>query len=400
MDTRGIALYVEADPTVGGGYSYWQAILHSLSDICQKNGWKLFVFSSIESWRQEAKKYGVEYVNSSINKIQAAENLLIKKICTKEQYLNKIGTIIPYLGRAVTGNIKLVFSSRPSNKLHNDLGIDQVCPIWDLMHIYEPQFKEVNSSKQVYLRNKKFTDICISSKIVLVDSEVGREQIIESYGDIARRLEEKIEILPFIPAAYIFDGDEEVCTELKFAKFVFYPAQFWSHKNHIRLIKAIKKLKEEGLVVNLVLVGAEKNSYSDVITTIKELKLERQIQIMGFVPDREMVYLYRRARLLCMPTFFGPTNIPPLEAFALGCPVAISGIYATPEQVGDAALLFDPNSVDEIADCIKMLWTDDGLCADLIQKGFAKTKSWGQEQFTNRLEEIIEKVFRGQNESV
>ena len=87
-----------------------------------------------------------------------------------------------------------------------------------------------------------------------------------------------------------------------------------------------------------------------------------------------MPEFYRRARAMVMPTFFGPTNIPPLEAFALGCPVAVSNIYGIPEQVGDAALLFDPNSVEEIADCIERLWQDDALCASLISKGHARTE--------------------------
>jgi glycosyltransferase involved in cell wall biosynthesis len=102
--------------------------------------------------------------------------------------------------------------------------------------------------------------------------------------------------------------------------------------------------------------------------------------------------LYRAARALVMPTFFGPTNIPQLEAFALGCPVATSRIYGIPEQVGDAALLFDPSSVDEIYDAIEKLWTDDALCAGLAQKGREHEAKWGRPQFRSRLAEIVEQL--------
>jgi glycosyltransferase involved in cell wall biosynthesis len=61
-----------------------------------------------------------------------------------------------------------------------------------------------------------------------------------------------------------------------------------------------------------------------------------------------------------MPTFFGPTNIPVLEAWAFGCPVLTSDIRGIREQVGDAALLADPTSVEAIADGIHQLWTDRG----------------------------------------
>ena len=91
-----------------------------------------------------------------------------------------------------------------------------------------------------------------------------------------------------------------------------------------------------------------------------------------------------------MPTYFGPTNIPQLEAFALGCPVATSRIYGIPAQVGDAALLFDPGSVDQIFDCLQRLWTDDALCADLAEKGRHHAANWGPEQFRDRLLQIVE----------
>lgn len=92
-----------------------------------------------------------------------------------------------------------------------------------------------------------------------------------------------------------------------------------------------------------------------------------------------------------MPTFFGPTNIPQLEAFVLECPVATSKIYGIPDQVKDAALLFDPNSVEEIADCINRLWQDDELCRKLIERGKKRADEWNQKHFTMKLISIIEK---------
>jgi glycosyltransferase involved in cell wall biosynthesis len=93
-----------------------------------------------------------------------------------------------------------------------------------------------------------------------------------------------------------------------------------------------------------------------------------------------------------MPTFFGPTNIPQLEAFAMGCPVATSRIYGIPEQVGDAALLFDPHSVDEIHECMVQLWTDDLLCETLAERGRRHAREWGPPQFRDRLQQVIDAV--------
>ncbi len=263
--------------------------------------------------------------------------------------------------------------------------------IHDLMHRYERRFPESASGWEYLNRERTYANICQWAKGVLVDSELGRLQVIESYGMPAGR----IHVLPYIAPRYMLSEQtpHDFSSRYKLpAKFIFYPAQFWEHKNHKHLINAIAKLKKILPDIKLMLAGSKKNAYDSVIKLVQELGLVDDIIFLGYVPDEDMPELYRRARALVMPTYYGPTNIPPLEAFVAGCPVAISGIYGMPEQVGDAALLFDPNSVDEIADCIGRLWTDDKLCMDLAEKGKERAASWGQKQFNERLREIVESI--------
>ena len=88
------------------------------------------------------------------------------------------------------------------------------------------------------------------------------------------------------------------------------------------------------------------------MSTASDLGLESQIRYGGYVPDEDMSGLYAGAVALTMPTFFGPTNIPVLEAWAYGCPVLTSDIRGIREQVGDAGVLVDPRSIESIADGI------------------------------------------------
>jgi glycosyltransferase involved in cell wall biosynthesis len=165
------------------------------------------------------------------------------------------------------------------------------------------------------------------------------------------------------------------------------------HKNHGRLIEALDKVKKACPDISLVLVGSQdKNGYKEVRMLVNRLDLQENVIFMGYVPDGDMPEFYRRARALVMPTFFGPTNIPPLEAFSLGCPVAISGIYGMPEQVGDAAMLFDPESVEDIAGCMNRLWTDDELRERLVVKGKERVANWEQRHFNRRFNEIMDRV--------
>jgi glycosyltransferase involved in cell wall biosynthesis len=214
---------------------------------------------------------------------------------------------------------------------------------------------------------------------------------VESYGVVP----ERIHILPYVAPKYIYSHKTPDHFDNRYnlpEKFIFYPAQFWEHKNHKRLILAMGMLKDRIPDIKLVLVGSKKNAYRSTVKLAKDLNVSKNVIFLGYVPDEDLPEMYRRARALIMPTFFGPTNIPPLGAFAIGCPTAISGIYGIPGQVGDAAILFNPESVEEIAECIKRLWFDDGLCAALVKKGKEKAAKWGQQQFNDRLREIIEQI--------
>ena len=93
-----------------------------------------------------------------------------------------------------------------------------------------------------------------------------------------------------------------------------------------------------------------------------------------------------------MPTFFGPTNIPVLEAWAFGCPVLTSDIRGVREQAGDAAVLADPRSVEAIADGIYQLWTDENLRRTLADRGRQRLSTYTPDDYRRRLMEILEEA--------
>ena len=263
----------------------------------------------------------------------------------------------------------------------------------DLMHRYERQFPESGSKKEYRVREKHYARMCNKSEGVLVDSKLGKQQLIESY----HVPNSKVYVLPFIAPKYIYDTKKNIPLNYNLPpKYLFYPAQFWEHKNHKALVRAASLLKAKLPDLKMVFVGSPNNGYSSLIDLIKKLGLQEVFLFFDQVPDERMRELYTNARALIMPTFFGPTNIPPLEAFATGCPIAVSNNYAMPEQVGDAGLLFNPDSDNEITKTIEKLWTDDNLIEDLKKRGHKKNAEWGQKQFNKRLLEIC-MITMGEN---
>lgn len=263
-----------------------------------------------------------------------------------------------------------------------------IAVIHDLMHRYEPNFPEVAKYARRRFRDNYLKDRCKYAEGILVDSETGRQHVKESYGVAPDR----IFCLPYIPARHICAARISPGLMSKYnlpEKFVFYPAQFWSHKNHVNLIAAVREVRKSCPDIRLVLVGSRNNGYHDVLEYVKKHDLEKNVIFAGYVPDEDMPGFYKYARALIMPTFFGPTNIPPLEAMVLGCPIAASSIYGMPEQLGDSALWFDPKSVDQIAQRIEQLWTNDALCALLSQRGKQRASLWGAPQFNEAFHRIV-----------
>ena len=93
-----------------------------------------------------------------------------------------------------------------------------------------------------------------------------------------------------------------------------------------------------------------------------------------------------------MPTFFGPTNIPYLEAFALGCPVVGSDIRGVREQIGNAGLLVNPNSPEDLGAAILKVWSNRRIRETLTKRGYNKIKSWSFERFSERLNKLIDEI--------
>ena len=270
--------------------------------------------------------------------------------------------------------------------------VPSLCAIHDLMHRYEPQFEESASPAEYRYREFHYGNLARWCSGILVDSPVGVDHVAESYGTDRDR----IHILPFIPPDYIYravtDADRQSLRERYRLpeKFFFYPAQFWKHKNHELLVRGLHSNLADNPDMRLVFCGGKKNNYDFITGLIAELGLNDRIRIIGYIPDDDMTVMYHCAHALLMPTFYGPTNIPPLEAMACGCPVAVSGIYGMPEQLGDAALYYNPRSVEEVAGVMAALWSDEALCRRLRERGAKRSAAWGVAEFSKRLGEIID----------
>jgi len=133
-------------------------------------------------------------------------------------------------------------------------------------------------------------------------------------------------------------------------KFYLYPAQFWEHKNHIIILEAIKKLKFKKNNITFIFCGRDKGNLEYINKKIAEYEIQKNVKIIGYVSDHELLVLYKLCKALVMPSFFGPTNIPPVEAWSLDVPVLYSSLNRNHGK--NAAIYFNPNSSNQLAKAI------------------------------------------------
>ncbi|MDP3699512.1 MAG: glycosyltransferase family 1 protein [Hylemonella sp.] len=179
-------------------------------------------------------------------------------------------------------------------------------------------------------------------------------------------------------------------------RFVFYPAQFWPHKNHLRLIDAFKKVAAEVPDLKLVLTGKERDEYDVAMRAIKEAGLEKNIQHLGYIEQADLQAIYYLAEALVMPSLFESVSIPIYEAFQAGTPVVASGVLSIPEQVGEAGLLFDPYSSASIAEGILKIVKNPELAKILGKLGRDKMALMTPKHYCGQLQKLCGMLSKGE----
>lgn len=285
-----------------------------------------------------------------------------------------------------------------------ETGIPYLMAIHDLLHCFHPEFPEAFVSGDPDYYEYLHRNGTRYAAAILVDSDVGKEDVLRFYGGHGITAD-RVEVLPFLPAHYLpvklsMEERQRVVRRYHLPeRYLFYPARFWLHKNHRRLFEALRLLEiTHHSQIDLVLVGFDMSerplkgelAFHEMSSLCQALGLQGRVHFLGQVPDDDMAGLYAAATGLVMPTLCGPTNIPVLEAWQMGCPVITSDIRGIHEHAGAAAILVDPCSVEAIADGIHRFWTDARLRCDLVQRGLHRLAAYTPDDYRDRLIQVLE----------
>jgi len=273
--------------------------------------------------------------------------------------------------------------------------VPTIVAVHDLQHRLNPQYKEVSYGGRWEYRENYYRRTCRQSLRILVDSEIGKEDVLSCYPKTDPN---KIVILPFLTPPYLDPAIPSSYVKKTLKKYqiitpyIYYPAHFWSHKNHLTLVKALNILNKKNIQITLVMTGSKDvdfSTYHQVMVYAKEKGIEQYVKFLGYVSSREVSSLYKGALALTMPTAFGPTNIPILEAWSIGTPVIYSDIRGCKDQLGNAGLLADPDNPQAWAESIELLGRDKKLVSRLVKNGKRRVSAWTIDDFAAKVTNML-----------
>lgn len=283
--------------------------------------------------------------------------LFFKKI------LKKLNIKNPFHSFLLSNNIDFLIFNSPSYYVNYSEEINYACSIWNT------EIRTINNFKEFIGDNFDYQDNLIKKIIdkafrVLVFSNKNKEDLLKYY----RCNQDKIitqSLIPYLPTIYNQKKNlinfQDLFLKLNFdtsKKWFFYPAQFWSHKNHKYVIDALKFLDEpEYNDINFVFTGNDKGNLNYIKMLISSNKIENRIKILSYLKDEEIIAIYKNCFAVVIPTYVGRSSLPLLESLFFKKIIFYSKDildYNFHDKIHAIDLNNPQDFSNKIKDCIKM----------------------------------------------
>ncbi len=252
--------------------------------------------------------------------------------------------------------------------------IPSVLTFWDMQHEFFPEFF---SPLDLRRRRMLYRNSAEEATRIIVSATFTKECLVERYGIDPAKI---TVIFTGIGEGFRAMDDGRLLEGARekhgFRRpFLYYPAATWPHKNHRRLLSAFRLLTDRGLFDgDLVLSGIAMQSHGEILAEIGRLGLEERVRVLGYLPSEELPLLYNLATALVFPSLFEGFGIPLVEAMACGCPIICADAASLPEVAGDAGALFDPRSVEDMAETIGRTIADPERLEELRRRGLQRAR--------------------------
>jgi len=279
--------------------------------------------------------------------------------------------------------------------IYAEKNIPTVSVVLDLQHIALPQFFSLH---EIGLRNDFMMELTRKADRIICISEHTRKTVLKHLGVPP----EKTHSVPICIQTRLSRLEPEKYTQnlvnFGIAKrpYMFYPANFWPHKNHSMLLTAYGMFlaRNPESPLDLVFTGALDGEEGTFRKAVSQMGLAKRVHFLGFVLEEKLAAVWSGCEFLIFPSLYEGFGIPVLEAMSIGKPVLCSDQTSLPEVAGDAALYFDPRNPKAIVDCIEQITTNPFLKSTLVEKGRNRASLFKPEDMTQQYLEIFKQSIK------
>lgn len=380
-ELKKIGILAFGDKNGGGVYQYTQSIIDALKDDKTK---EYIIFTDNGDMRFHC--YGLE-----VRKVDKPKSNIVEKITRAFQHLIFIRKPFFFTKNELKAfmDIDMFLSPAISAYPHFYMNKPFVFTLHDMQERYYPEYFSRHERTIRWLNNRTLAK---SATKIICESNFVKNDIVRFTGVN----QDKVCVIQSPPPEeflnYRFENAQFEKVRIKYnlpSKYIFYPAQCWFHKNHIKLVEAFELITKEYDDIYLILTGSQQNNYKNLVKRIDELGLNEKTKHLGYIDYKDLAYLYKMSQMLVMPTFFESVSIPIYEAFSLEVPVCSSNVVALPEQVGDAGLLFNPNDINDMSQKILMYLNNENLRKAKGKKGLERVATFIHEEYMQKLLSIL-----------
>lgn len=323
-----IAVFFDANKDGGGGYYQSLAVSNSLNKLQNEKFQFIFICTDKEN-QKKLIELGLKTEFYSKKNLSRKYYKLINSPISR--YLFKLLRIKnPFNNFLIERNFDLIIFLGPSFFIQLCESINFITTIYDINHVLENYFPEYKDEAAHLEKNNIIVKSTERAFKILVDTERTAEEI-KTYF---RCKDDKLIVQPFttyLPTLY-----EQNFKNLNFEqqilniglnledKFLFYPAQFWPHKNHKYILDSLKILKDNNVNLKVVFSGSNKGNFEYLKKIIKNLELNNQVTIFPFLKEEEIISLYKYCTAVVMSTYVARSTLPLYESFYFKKPIFYS----------------------------------------------------------------------------
>jgi glycosyltransferase involved in cell wall biosynthesis len=346
----------------GGGIDFIRLILNSLSSLSKENEIKIYVYIP----QQSSSIVKIKNILKTVINTVTNKNYQFQKVIPKEFIIKSFSSIDDSISLCFYNNseaslIKLAkkhnikFMIPALAPFSESFPIPWIGYLYDFQHRYYPEFF---SDEEIKLREGQFSLMLNNAKTIIVNAQSVKSDVKKFFGQSKSN---KVVALPFCPVINpeFFKTNVDIERYNLPTNYFMISNQFWKHKDHKTAFRAFKLFldnKQGDKNIALVCTGQTvdfrfPNYFQELKELIKELDLEKNIFILGYIPKVDQLQILKKCLAVIQPTLFegGPGGFSVFESVAHGIPSIVSDIDVNKEIEDDTVTFFEKGSASDLS---------------------------------------------------